>query len=470
MKPTYEELETALVNTQTELANTQTELAKMHHLLKLALERIAVLEEQLNKNSKNSSKPPSTDQKSNSTGSKNTRKNRSKGVNRKSFPPDQVNHFVDCSLESCPLCGSKELSELDKTLSLQQVDLPEVKPIVTQYNCKQHRCESCGTPSFARLPEGVPDSAFGIRLMALITALTGALHLSKRDAIWLVKNLYDIDISEGSIINVEERVASALKQVYERIHRHVTQSLLPKHFDETSWRDRGKTHYVWTASTLAATCLHIDRSRSREAFQGFIETLSQAPVVTDRYAVYNQLEQPHQYCLAHLIRECRKYSERDGPDGKIGNALEKELIQVCRNHREFREGLISKQARNGRFRHQKKRLENYLLDGFIEGSKEIASFCDRLLDSFSHLWVFSNFTDVEPTNNLAERDLRRIVLWRKKSYGTRSDRGQRYVERIGSVVQTLKKAGANILEFIQRAVSDFYQGKSDPMINSVHEF
>jgi len=69
MKPTYEELQTALANTQTELAN-------MHHLLKLALERIAVLEEKLNKNSKNSSKPPSTDQKSKSTGSANTRKNR----------------------------------------------------------------------------------------------------------------------------------------------------------------------------------------------------------------------------------------------------------------------------------------------------------------------------------------------------------------------------------------------------------
>jgi len=452
MKPTYEELQAALANTrteltntQTELANTQTEFAKMHHLLKLALERIAILEEKLNKNSKNSSKPPSTDQKSNSTESNNTRKNRNKGCNRQSFPPDQVDHFVDCSLKSCPLCGSKELSELDKTLSLQQVDLPEVKAIVTQYNCKQHRCESCKNSSFAHLPKGVPDSAFGTRLMSLIATLTGALHLSKRDAIWLVKTLYDINISEGSIINVEERVAIALKQVYERIHRHVTQSLFPKHFDETSWRDKGKTHYVWTASTITATCLHIDQSRSREAFQGFIGTLSQSPVVTDRYAVYNQLEQPHQYCLAHLIRECRKYSERDGPDGKIGHALEKELIQICRNHREFREGLISNQARNNRFRHQKKRLEDQLLDGFIEGSKELESFCDRLLDCFAKLWTFSNFTDVEPTNNLAERDLRRVVLWRKKSYGTRSERGQRYVERIGSVVQTLKKAGLNIL-------------------------
>jgi len=97
-------------------------------------------------------------------------------------------------------------------------DLFNILKVGFQYNCKQHRCESCGNSSFAHLPKGVPDSAFGTRLMSLI----GALHLSKRDAIWLVKNLYDIDINEGSIINVEERVALALKQVYERIQRRLS--------------------------------------------------------------------------------------------------------------------------------------------------------------------------------------------------------------------------------------------------------
>jgi len=456
MKPTYDELETSLANTQ--------------NLLKLALKRIAILEEQLNKNSKNSSKPPSTDQKSNSTKGNSPRNFRNKGFNRASFPPDQVDDFISCSLENCPCCGSIKLSELDKTLMFQQVDLPEAKAIVTQYNCKQHKCKSCGNISFAPLPKGVPDSAFGSRLMAFIATLTGALHLSKREAIWLVKNLYGIDISEGSIINVEERVSIALCEVYERIHKHVTQSVFSKHFDETSWRDRGKTHYVWTASTLTATYLHIDPSRSRDAFQRFTGILSKAPIVTDRYAVYNHLEQPHQYCLAHLIRECRKYSERDGPDGEIGHALEKELIQICRNHREFREGLISKGSRNSRFRYQKKHLENLILDGFIEGSEQFASFCDRLFECFSNLWVFSNFTDVEPTNNLAERDLRKAVLWRKKSYGTRSERGQRYVERISSIVQTLKKSGLNAFDYLRTAVLDFYCNKSAPMINPIYGF
>ena len=197
MKPTYNELEIILSETQNDLSKTraalfetQKELSKTQHLLKIALERISILEEKINKNSKNSSKPPSSDQKSNSPKSQNQRKFRGKGFSRVSFRPDQVDHFVHCSLETCPSCGSKDLSELDKALTLQQVDLPEVKAIVTQYSCQQHRCESCGTLSFARVPKGVPNSAFGTRLMMLITTLTGVLHPSKRDASWLVKKLH----------------------------------------------------------------------------------------------------------------------------------------------------------------------------------------------------------------------------------------------------------------------------------------
>ena len=83
MKPTYEELESALVKTQ--------------NLLKLALERIAELEERLNKNSKNSSKPPSSDRKPNNEDQKNKEKKSRSGINRALIPPEKVDQFVDCT-------------------------------------------------------------------------------------------------------------------------------------------------------------------------------------------------------------------------------------------------------------------------------------------------------------------------------------------------------------------------------------
>lgn len=456
MKPTYEELE--------------AKLAETLNLLKLALDRIAVLEERINKNSKNSSKPPSTDRKGNSSNDDKGPKKPRPGINRELLSSDQIDHFHTCKLDSCPCCGSNQIIDQEQPLILQQVELPEVKAIATQFNCTKYTCASCGENSFADLPKGIPNSAFGPRLMALIATLTGVFHLAKREAIQLVQDLYGVKIAEGSIINIEERVAVALNDPYERIHRYVMTSILPKHFDETSWRNQGKNNWVWVASTSVATCFKIDANRSKEAFQRFAQLLGSAPIITDRYSAYAGLKQPHQYCLAHLIRDFRKYAEREGPDKEIGSALEKELQQICKTQKKFREGEITKRSRDAKFRHQKRHLEEHLIDGLANGSDELSSLCDRLYDDMPKLWMFSEFTNVDPTNNLAERDLRKLVIWRKKSYGTRSDRGKFFVERISTVAETLRKANCNILSFITKAVSAFYSGEAAPLLTPSYGF
>lgn len=462
MKPTYEDLEKIC-------QGYECTTAKLQNLLKLALDRIAELEERINKNSKNSSKPPSSDKKPNNDNQKNKERKSRGGINREMIPPEKVDLFVDCTVTNCPDCGSDQLSK-DGSENLQQVELPEVKAVVTQFNRLRYTCACCGNRSTANLPSGIPNSAFGTRLMALIATLTGAFHLSKRDAMSLLKDLYGIDICEGSIINVEERVANAIAEVYYRIHQIVTQGVVCKHFDETSWRNQGKNGYVWVASTSQAVCFKIDSYRSKEVFLKFVGALSPSPVVTDRYAVYNNVSEDHQYCLAHLIRDFRKYGERKGIDGEIGQDIEKELQKACRNHRKYREGEMSLKSRNHRLRYSRKRLEGYLIDGLASGSDDFGNFCENILDRFDKLWTFTKFNNVEPTNNLAERDLRKIVLWRKNSYGTRSDRGQRFVERVSTVCGTLKRTGQNIFEFLKEATSAFYAKMEAPFIRPAFGF
>jgi len=469
MKPTYEELEFRLKHTQDSLDATLQAFVKTQNLLKLALDRIAELEERLNKNSKNSSKPPSSDRKPNRDNQKDNEKKTRSGINRALIPPEKIDQFLDCCMDNCPDCGSDELSKYGSEC-LQQIELPEVKAIVTQFNRIQYRCVCCGNCSTASLPKGIPNSAFGTRLMALIATLTGAFHLSKRDAMQLLKDLYGIEICEGSIINVEERVTSAITEIYHRIHRFVTKGILCKHFDETSWRNQGKNGYVWVASTSQAVCFKIDAHRSREVFHKFVGELTPSPVVTDRYAVYNDVSNDHQYCLAHLIRDFRKFGERKGIDGEIGSDIEKELRAICKSHRQYREGERSLRSRDHRLRHSRKRLENHLIDGLASGSNDFGNFCENILERFNKLWTFAKFSDVEPTNNLAERDLRKIVLWRKKSYGTRSDRGQRFVERISTVCGTLKRTNLNIFGFLKKALSAFYSGEEAPYASSAFGF
>ncbi|MEO1975098.1 MAG: IS66 family transposase [Paracoccaceae bacterium] len=465
MKPTYEELEAR---------NKELEARcdRLEELLKKALDRIADLEEQLNRNSNNSSKPPSTDKKANTRPPKVRLRKPRKGSARALLPLDQIDRHEVCEIDDCPHCGSAELRSKGDPVIFQQVDLPEVKGVVTQYDLHSYQCQTCKSNIIAPRPEGVPNSAFGPRLMALVANLTGVFHLSKADAKQLVADLFAVDISDGSVINIEERVSQALNPVCRRIHTFVTESGFCKHFDETSWRDSGKTHYVWVAATKQAVCYRIDRHRSRGAFEAIAGQLHKlAPVVTDRYSAYNSLENPRQFCIPHLIRNFRRFSQRDGPDGKIGSAIEKELQFLSHTHGLYRKAEISRTTYSQRVRRCRDRVDGLFMDALIEASEDLGTLCEKLLlDEFENLWTFHAYRDAEPSNNLAERDLRKIVLWRKKSYGTRSERGQVFVQTISSVAGTLRRSGANILSFLTEAVVKFYQGLDAPMIQPSYGF
>ena len=457
MKPTYEELE--------------AKVRRLEELLKQALEKIAKLEEQLGRNSRNSSKPPSTDQKSNTLDKEKHPRSSRVGVARVLYPPERIDKRIECWRENCPHCSSQYIQWNGASPELlQQAELPEVKAVITQYELQKYTCLRCRKHSIAPLPDGVPDSAFGPRLMGLLATLTGVMHLAKREAIQLIKDLYDVDMGVGSVPNVEERVSASLNLVYDRIHKFILQHQFCMYFDETGWRDKGKRHFVWLAACQHAAVYRIDRNRSAAAFQRLISGKTwDAPAVTDRYAVYSSFK-THQFCLAHLIREFKKYGERDGPDKSIGTALENELRLSCKIHGQYREGKISLVERNRRLGARKRRVEYWLDDGLANGSDALSKICGTLLEDFEKLWTFTKTLGMEPTNNLAERDLRKLVIWRKKSYGTRSERGKKFVERITTVAQTVRKHGGNVLHLVQQAIKCFYLRNPPPLISEALGF
>lgn len=457
MKPTYQELE--------------ADLAQTKALLRIALEEISKLKERINRNSQNSSKPPSTDQKGNSSGDQSKKKGGREGVARVAFPPERVDNHVPCTLTNCPHCHSTllHLSQQPPEI-IQQAELPEAQAVVTEYMLSKYCCGTCGKGSSGHLPAGIPDSAFGPRLMGLLAALTGVFHLAKREAIQLIKDLYGVDMGVGSVSNVEARVATALEPVYGRIHSFVITCKACKHFDETGWRNSGKRHFVWVASCKDAAVYMIDQTRGAVAFERLLGGQPVGPAVTDRYGVYSRLGKDHQYCLAHLIRDFRRYAERDGPDKDVGKTLEKEFQTVCHIHKRYRQEKLSLGQRNQLLGQRKRRIKHWLEDGMANGTDELSSLCENLLDNFDKMWTFSKIPGMEPTNNLAERDLRKLVIWRKKSYGTRSSRGKTFVERITTVTQSLRRHGRNVLSFIQEVIISFYLKSAPPFLSEAMGF
>ncbi len=111
-----------------------------------------------------------------------------------------------------------------------------------------------------------------------------------------------------------------------------------------------------------------------------------------------------------------------------------------------------------------RKFENFLLDGLICGNNKTKNTCANIINVNGSLWTFLSNPTVEPTNNQAERQLRPIVIWRKLSFGTQSNRGSRFVERIFTVTSTCVQQGKNALEFLQYAVISYFSNCQPPRL------
>lgn len=433
MKPTYDELLKIVADQQQTIERLE--------------KRVQELEERLNLNSKNSSKPPSTDKKKNKQSPKGGAKRGHAGHFRKLFPQEKVTKQVISPLTICPHCGSKDLRKKSSQI-LQQVELPDIDPIVTQIECERAKCECCHKNLKAPFPEEYQHSHFGPRLITFIGMCSSVYRLSKRSTRELLEMIFKINISLGSVPAQERKLSKGLKPLHEKLKEQIDKAPIA-YVDETSFREQAQTRYVWTASNKSITWLKVLPGRSIVNLNHVRPRGDPGITVTDRYQVYAYKK--HQYCLAHIKRDLKKFAERKSDDQKLAENALFELQEIF-----FATYLPCKETMRQRVYYRKKRIENALLDILANGSDTFARFAERLLDQFRKLFLFTRHTEVECTNNIAERSLRHIVLWRKTSYGTQSEEGSRFMERAISVWMTLKKQGKEVFPFFFQAYQSTY--------------
>ena len=464
MNASYEELLTEIRLLHSEVASLKTENARLR-------EENARLEERHKLNSKNSSKPPSTDQK----GTNNTPKKKGgarpghPGRFRPLFSAGQVDAFVNLKAKNCPTCGEAVRPSGEPPSIHQQVEIAPKPYIVTQYNREGFYCPCCRKYGAAPLPSHIGSSAFGTRLSAFMGFLTGTCRLSRRIALDIMKEGLGLRAAVGTQSNVEGRISAALRPSYEEIKQQVQNSNETKHVDETGWKRWGKREFVWIMSTASGAVYKIQDGRGaecRDALLGNTAT-KRVPFVTDRLAIY-RFQGPHQFCLAHLKRDIKRFAERAGLDGDWGQVMLQYLKRIFELWRGYREKRKTRRS----FR----RASRYCRDDFEYGllvastkrkhSPSLRRFARALLRKAENLWVFATRDGVEPTNNQAERDLRGIVITRRISYGSKSERGDRFIERINSVVTTLKRQGKVCLDYLVTALRAWKTDSSTPSIFS----
>ncbi len=462
MNATYEDLLSEIRILRSEVASLKVENARLRD------ENIQ-LKERLKLNSKNSSKPPSTDQK----GTDNTPKKKSgakpghPGHFRSLFSESQVDAFVNLKASSCPTCGETVRPSGEPPSIHQQVEIAPKPYIVTQYNREGFYCPCCRKYGSAPLPSHIGSSAFGTRLSAFMGFLTGTCRLSRRIALGILKEGLGLRAAVGTQSNVEGRVSQALKPSYEEVEKQVHGSNETKHIDETGWKRWGKRECVWIMSTASGAVYKIQDGRGAEYRDALLGNTAKEriPFVTDRLAIY-RFQGPHQYCLAHLKRDIKRFAERIGLDGDWGQVMLQYLKRIFELWRDYREKRRSRRSFRRASRQCRDDFEYGLLVASTKGkhSLSLRRFARGLLRKVKNLWLFANRDGVEPTNNQAERDLRGIVIARRISYGSKSERGDRFIERVNSIVTTLKRQGRECLDYLVAALSAWKTGSSAPTI------
>jgi transposase len=418
----------------------------------------ALLREKLGLNSSNSGKPPSSDGPGvtppPSKPSKKKRGGQPKHPRhrRDLIPVEKVDQVLDLHPSHCNRCGETLAGDDPEPLRHQVVELAEVLRRVDEYRLHRLTCPCCDASTLARLPEGVPTGAFGPRLIALVSLLSGRYRISKRAVTEMLREVFEVEMSTGAVCNSERVVSEALEDTVAEARTHV-QSQPVVHVDETSWREARKRAWLWVMATLSVTCFRIDRHRSTKAAQELMGANFKGLAVSDRYVAYAWLpDDQRQSCWAHLDRDWQRMIDRGSESAAIGGELRSATESLFRWWHRVRDGTRDRAWLREKVRRLRRTVHDALERGRTGTHAKTAGTCNEILLVEDTLWTFVAVEGVEPTNNFAERQIRHGVMWRKTSFGTDSEAGSRFVERILTVVMSLRSQGRRILDFLVQSL------------------
>lgn len=468
---TIEALQAALANRDAHIAKIESrhadEIAKRDaHIAEVEsryadlLKRFNQQKEQLNQNSKNSHLPPSSDRpgtirtchrgelqeaiKRTPGGQKGHQ-----GNHRELLPEVQVHEVIDLLPPACEHCAHPLTQHPGNAYRrYQQVDLRKHCVHVTEWRRHEIDCGKCGGCTIAAYDSSViPTLAFGPRFHAMIVMLTGAYHLSRRQVISLISHLFEVEISLGSVSQMEKRAVNALQPSYDAC-LHEAQKSDVKHTDATTWLKTGQVRSLWTLVCAVSTVYGIFSDGCRTTIESFFgERIG--IMVSDRASIFGFWEMSRrQICHAHLLRKFVSFSERDGPEQSIGKELLELTVLMFKYWRDFKQGVLTREKLKHWMEPVRRDYEQVLKRTVSANLGNISGVCQNIIEHIEALWTFVEYEGVGPTNNDAERALRCFVLWRRRSYGNRSERGEQFAARIMTISQTARQQSIDVFHYL----------------------
>jgi len=468
-----------LVKRQATIINEQAELIQqLEAKLAKAEARIVELEDEtahLKKNSSNSSKPTSSDivspPKAPVKLGKQTKRNKGgqpghQKHERQPFSAEQVDTVVDITLEHCPHCGSTLKESGGAPEIHQQVALVEKPFIVTEYRCHQYWCETCQTYHSAPVPAEAQTGLFAPNLIALIAYLKGCCHVSYSALRDFFADVLSIRISRGFLAKQIQKASWSMQTVYEGLVKRLSREA-HIHIDETGWKQNGKRRWIWVFKTNRYAVFRVKASRGEVVLEDTLGKSFSGIISCDFYGAYRKFKRVSscalQFCWAHIIREIRFLcGNADGAAARYGKRLLKSVQAMFTTIHQ------SGQMEGAAWVAQMQEHKATILK---RASGTVPAYRDaELISKRFEQWSGAYFGFIErgipATNNPAEQTIRQVVIDRKVTQGSRSERGDEWHERFWSIATTCKLQNRSVMSFLKDCISTYFRKGVSPVLVS----
>lgn len=368
-------------------------------------------------------------------------------------PPEQIDERKKHRAECCPHCAGK-LHRCSQTRTRYTEDIPAgIQPVVTEHTIHRDWCPRCKKQVEPRVPDALPGSQIGNRVVVLSSWLHYGLGNTLSQVVEVFNQHLHFQVTPGGLVQQWHRLQEILFPWYEQLQ---TEALLSAvlHADETGWRVNGKGHWLWCFTTPRLTYYLIDRRRGRSVVARFFRKEFAGVLVTDFWAAYNAVVcGSRQTCLAHLLRDLEHVElyKHPGPDwAAFAKKLRRLLGDAMRLKRRV---AVPAEEFPSRRQCLETRLDELLAAPWED--KQARRLVKRLRRHRRDLLTFLDHAEVPFDNNAGERAIRPAVIIRKNSYCNRSERGADTQAVLMSIYRTLKQRGHDPLATITQALTDY---------------
>jgi transposase len=360
--------------------------------------------------------------------------------------PERIDFIRPLEINICPDCGT-ELGETQEIRKRTIIDIPLTsKTINTQYEIHRKYCRKCKKLVEQEVPNALPNSPFGLNLMLFIVFLKTGLALPYNKIQQLLLATYDLKISEGGLVNILFQVKKEFGEYYQTLKKKIRRVKV-KHADESGWRIDGINHNIWLFITQEAALYKIRKSRGSEVPIEVLGKQKNKVITCDGFSAYSKLKRLTgcliQLCWFHILKNSRKHKKNYPEEAAV---IHEKLKKIHALAKSYNHKATDK---------QREKLEDEIrwLAYPTCQHQEVKGFINTLLERIDELFRFTQDKKIAGDNNLAERGLRKAVIIRKISNGSRSGKGANILEVLLSVVETARLQKQNPLLFMRNILA-----------------